>query len=94
MAMQGYSYNTADGARVVYQTDGEDLKDVPPDGKTVGEIVVRGNLVMKEVQTFDNPYPFVLRLSHISLGSCSISQMTRLPIKHSRAVTSIAVTWL
>ena len=49
MARQGYSYTTADGARVVYQTEGEDLKDVPRDGKTIGEVVVRGNLVMKEV---------------------------------------------
>jgi len=49
MARQGYSYNTADGARVVYQTEGEDLEDVPPDGKTIGEIIVRGNLVMKQV---------------------------------------------
>ena len=51
MARQGYSYTTADGVRVVYQTEGEDLKDVPRDGKTVGEVVVRGNLVMKEVIT-------------------------------------------
>jgi len=49
MARQGYSYNTADGARVVYQTEGQDLEDVPQDGKTVGEIIVRGNLVMKQV---------------------------------------------
>lgn len=50
MARQGYSYTTSDGTRVVYQTDGEDLKDVPRDGKTIGEIIVRGNLVMKEVR--------------------------------------------
>lgn len=49
MARQGFSYTTADDARVVYQTDGEDLKDVPRNGKTVGEIAVRGNLVMREV---------------------------------------------
>lgn len=49
MARQGYSYITADGARVVYPTEGEDLKDVPRDGKTIGEIIVRGNMVMKEV---------------------------------------------
>jgi len=49
MARQGYSYSTADGARVVYQTEGEDLKDVPRDGKTIGEVIVRGNLVMREV---------------------------------------------
>lgn len=26
-----------------------ELRDVPSDGKTLGEIVVRGNIVMKEV---------------------------------------------
>jgi len=51
MARQGFSYTTSDGIRVVYQTEGEDLKDVPRDGKTVGEIVVRGNLVMREYFT-------------------------------------------
>lgn len=49
MARQGYSYTTSDGVRVVYQTEGKDLEDVPRDGKTIGEIVVRGNLVMREV---------------------------------------------
>ena len=49
MASQGFGYATADGVRVVHQTEGEDLKDVPRDGKTIGEIVVRGNLVMREV---------------------------------------------
>jgi hypothetical protein len=42
--------------RVVYPPkDGdvvEELVDVPWDGKTVGEIVTRGNIVMKEVITF------------------------------------------
>ncbi|KAF9651530.1 AMP-dependent synthetase and ligase [Thelephora ganbajun] len=51
MARQGYSYTTADGVRVVYQTEDEDLQDVPQDGKTIGEIVVRGNLVMREYFT-------------------------------------------
>lgn len=59
MARQGFSYTTADDVRVVYQTEGEDLKDVPRDGKTIGEIVVRGNLVMKEVDAPQNlPSPF------------------------------------
>lgn len=48
IARQGYSYTTADRVRVVYQTEGEDLKDIPRDGKTMGEIVVGGNLVMRE----------------------------------------------
>lgn len=62
MARQGYSYNTADGARVIYQTGGEDLVDVPRDGKTVGEIAVRGNLVMKEVNAW---HDFCSAISHI-----------------------------
>lgn len=72
MARQGYSYITADGARVVYQTEGEVLKDVPRDGKTIGEIVVRGNLVMKEV-TFDSKNGSINRLLDIPSGSYSIS---------------------
>ncbi|EUC65276.1 acyl-CoA synthetase, partial [Rhizoctonia solani AG-3 Rhs1AP] len=48
MARQGQAFATADEARVVYTDSGENLRDVPADGKTVGEIVVRGNIVMKE----------------------------------------------
>jgi uncharacterized protein YfaQ (DUF2300 family) len=49
MARQGQAYATADEARVVYTDSGDQLRDVPADGQTVGEIVVRGNIVMKEV---------------------------------------------
>ena len=49
MARQGHAVATAQELRVVYQDEGDDLTDVPVDGKTVGEIVTRGNLVMKEV---------------------------------------------
>jgi hypothetical protein len=54
MARQGHSFVTADEVRVVYQhQEGEPfdapLRDVPADGRTLGEIVVRGNIVMKEV---------------------------------------------
>ncbi|KIJ45585.1 hypothetical protein M422DRAFT_75032 [Sphaerobolus stellatus SS14] len=53
MARQGHSFATADDARVViHQPDGS-LKDVPEDGKTLGEIAVRGNIVMKEY--FNDP---------------------------------------
>ncbi|KAF7339815.1 AMP-dependent synthetase and ligase [Mycena venus] len=50
MARQGHPFATAQDARVVYPPeDGSDtLVDVPRDGKTVGEIVTRGNIVMKE----------------------------------------------
>lgn len=49
MARQGHAFSTAQEVRVVYQDDGDEFTDVPADGKTVGEIVTRGNIVMKEV---------------------------------------------
>lgn len=51
MARQGHAFATAEEVRVVYVQENEDgpLKDVPRDGKTLGEIVTRGNIVMKEV---------------------------------------------
>lgn len=57
MARQGHGFATADEARVVYQLPADapedaPLVDVPSDGKTLGEIVVRGNIVMKEVSRF------------------------------------------
>jgi hypothetical protein len=60
MARQGHSIATADEVRVVYapETDGAGpLEDVPRDGKTMGEVVMRGNLVMKEVN-LSLPAPF------------------------------------
>ncbi|OJA10772.1 hypothetical protein AZE42_00312 [Rhizopogon vesiculosus] len=51
MARQGQSFATAQEARVVYLPENEDdqeLRDVPKDGRTVGEILMRGNIVMKE----------------------------------------------
>ncbi|KAF9230299.1 hypothetical protein BU15DRAFT_69312, partial [Melanogaster broomeanus] len=52
MARQGQSFATAQNVRVVYppkHENDQDLIDVPKDGKTVGEIVTRGNIVMKEI---------------------------------------------
>ncbi|THH03222.1 hypothetical protein EW145_g6430 [Phellinidium pouzarii] len=49
IARQGHAFSTAQEARVVYQNESDELTDVPADGKTVGEIVTRGNIVMKEV---------------------------------------------
>lgn len=48
MARQGHAFVTAQEVRVVYQDDSDELTDVPADGKTLGEIVTRGNIVMKE----------------------------------------------
>lgn len=93
MARQGYSYTTADGVRLVYQTEGEVLKDVPQDGKTVGEIVVRGNLVMREVGASQKlTPPFSLKFN-ISFGSCSILQTSRPPRRLSGAIISTVATW-
>lgn len=50
MARQGHAFATSHEVRVVYQNENADLIDVPADGKTVGEIVTRGNIVMKEVR--------------------------------------------
>jgi acyl-CoA synthetase (AMP-forming)/AMP-acid ligase II len=48
-ARQGHAFTTSFPLRVVRPTTapGEELVDVPRDGKTVGEIVVRGNIVMQ-----------------------------------------------
>lgn len=56
MARQGQSFATAQEVRVVYppkHDDDQDMVDVPKDGKAIGEVVVRGNIVMKEY--FKNP---------------------------------------
>jgi fatty-acyl-CoA synthase len=42
LACQGHGYTTADAVRVV----DEDMRDVPRDGDTMGEVVMRGNNVM------------------------------------------------
>ena len=42
LARQGHTYNGADLVRVV----DDELRDVPRDGETVGEVVMRGNSVM------------------------------------------------
>ncbi|KAF8832478.1 hypothetical protein HHX47_DHR1001552 [Lentinula edodes] len=49
----GHPFVTAGGMRVVYRAEESpdpngELVDVPKDGKTMGEIVTRGNIVMKE----------------------------------------------
>ncbi|KAF9458214.1 hypothetical protein BDZ94DRAFT_1292131 [Collybia nuda] len=52
LARQGHAFATAQEVRVVQQSgegaEGVKLTDVPRDGKTLGEIVTRGNIVMKE----------------------------------------------
>lgn len=49
MARQGHAFATADETRVVLFNEDGSLRDVPEDGRTLGEIAVRGNIVMKEV---------------------------------------------
>jgi acyl-CoA synthetase (AMP-forming)/AMP-acid ligase II len=49
LARQGQAYISSDLVRVV----DEDMNDVPRDGETMGEVVMRGNLVMRGY--FDDP---------------------------------------
>ena len=49
LARQGQGYVVADEVRVV----DEEGEDVPRDGRTMGEVVMRGNIVMREY--FDQP---------------------------------------
>jgi hypothetical protein len=53
LARQGHAFATAQEVRVVYppgeRSSDRELIDVPRDGKTLGEIVTKGNIVMKEV---------------------------------------------
>ncbi|KIL70677.1 hypothetical protein M378DRAFT_95172 [Amanita muscaria Koide BX008] len=55
MARQGHAFATAEEVRVVSTKEehGDKLVDVPRDGKTLGEIVTRGNIVMREY--FNDP---------------------------------------
>lgn len=48
-ARQGHAFATSFPLRVIRPTEnpGEELVDVPRDGKTVGEIILRGNIVMQ-----------------------------------------------
>ena len=51
-AWQGHSYVVSDEVRVI-RTDSsavDGYEDVAPDGKEVGEIVIRGNMVMRGEQ--------------------------------------------
>jgi len=57
LARQGHVFATAQEVRVVYppgdRSSNKELIDVPRDGKTLGEVVTKGNIVMKEVgETF------------------------------------------
>ena len=89
MTRQGQSFATAQELRVVYppkDADDQALVDVPKDGKTLGEVVIRGNIVMKEVRPYDS-YIYS-RKSHE--GCCCSTLMTqRRPVKHLGVVTSI-----
>ncbi|KAI0748366.1 AMP-dependent synthetase and ligase [Daedaleopsis nitida] len=76
-ARQGLSFATASDARVVYAPkEGEahdgPLVDVPKDGKTMGEVVFRGNIVMKEY--FKDPVATrkAFRGGHFNTGDLAV----------------------
>ena len=74
---QGVGMLTADEARVVAST-GDPLVDVPADGVTMGEIVMRGNTVMKEY--FRDPHgtavPSAVAGSTPAIWGCGIPTAT------------------
>ncbi|KAH9833040.1 acetyl-CoA synthetase-like protein [Rhodofomes roseus] len=79
MARQGLAFATSDEVRVVYTLkEGEDpyadteLVDVPKDGKTVGEIVVRGNIVMKEYFRDPDATKKAFRGGHFGTGDLAV----------------------
>lgn len=52
--MQGHAYIVSDETRIIRidSSAADGFEDVAPDGKEVGEIVVRGNMVMKGEDCF------------------------------------------
>ncbi|KAF9515589.1 hypothetical protein BS47DRAFT_1391445 [Hydnum rufescens UP504] len=73
MARQGHAFVTSDEARVVYQAkegDPEDaeLKDVPDDGVTRGEVVVRGNIKNRFTSIIAIPRPRRKHFAEVILG--------------------------
>ena len=88
MARQGLSFVLADDTRVVYPAkDGDtELVDVPRDGKTIGEVVMRGNILMREVH-FPLSLPALLKI--LTFVSNSTFMILRLLARLSVAVTSL-----
>lgn len=92
MARQGQAFATAQDVRVVLPPKDENdqvLVDVPKDGKTVGEIMTRGNIVMKEVS-----YGLNCGMGALVLILCSISAIQRLRKKLFEEGTSVLEIWL
>lgn len=74
MARQGYTSALAHDVRVIYQDDSDEPTDVPADGKTVGEIVTRGNIVMKEVSFQNNDFNIIHSFKNKTLIFSSFSE--------------------
>ncbi|TRM65759.1 hypothetical protein BD626DRAFT_485748 [Schizophyllum amplum] len=77
MARQGHAFATALEVRVVrLPKEGEahdaDLLDVPKDGKTVGEVVTRGNIVMKEYFNDPEATRKAFRGGHFNSGDLAV----------------------
>lgn len=75
MARQGQSFATAQDVRVVYppkHEDDQDIVDVPKDGKTIGEVVTRGNIVMKEYFRDPEATRKAFRGGHFNSGDLAV----------------------
>lgn len=90
MSKQGHGYATAEEARVIFRADDNShglLKDVPKDGKTVGEVVTRGNIVMKEV------FQILIHLRFTCISDDSTSMTPRRRRQHLKETSFIPVIW-
>ncbi|KAG9045239.1 hypothetical protein FS837_006777 [Tulasnella sp. UAMH 9824] len=81
-ARQGHSFATADEVRVVYQIPSDhtgpvELVDVPADGKTLGEIVTRGNIVMKEYYRDPEATAKAFRGGYFASGDLAVRHLDR-----------------
>lgn len=89
VARQGHSFATASEVRVIKppkDEDDETVEDVPRDGQTMGEIIMSGNIVMKEVRLALEFHCFaecILSLNH------SISATLKPRVRLSEAACSI-----
>ena len=81
LARQGQAYTTADLVRVV----DEEMRDVPRDGATMGEVVMRGNNVMAGYFADDGRPP---RRRSAAAGSTPATSPCGIPTTRSSCATA------
>ncbi|KZW02275.1 AMP-dependent synthetase and ligase [Exidia glandulosa HHB12029] len=72
VARQGHAFATADEVRVVQQREDDEIVDVPLDAKSVGEVVMRGNIVMQEYFSDENATRNAFRGGYFRSGDLAV----------------------